>query len=308
MQESYAKQLEEKITVGISEKSKLFADRARVCLHLRAENIQNTVDRVEDGVSRVEDGIGRVEDVSNKNTDLFNSINNLLVGIVKDAECNVFPPLANKISSLTECREMYVKAKRASRRHSSRDQYTDLGREIPVAADDVAAGGSAKPGCDRSVHCESRANRGNPNGRPGDDQPRRTVVHQVRPSDEYATATESGVGDAGACIPAMVQNNRLPDPGGREYGGGDGPDVQSKLLVRDAAAEPGESPNRRATDLLLRLARLPGGQSGRRQRHHAEPDRADPQPTMELRLFIHQLGLPRSSAQLRNRPPLPFAA
>ena len=96
MQESYAKSLEEKIAKGIQEKSRLFADRARVCLHLRAESIQNTVDRVEDGMGRVEggmgrveDGIGRVEEASNKNNDLFNSINNLLVGIVKDAECKV---------------------------------------------------------------------------------------------------------------------------------------------------------------------------------------------------------------------------
>lgn len=89
MQDSYAKSLEEKIAKGIQEKSKLFADRASVCLHLRAESIQNTVDRVEDGMSRVEGGIGRVEEASNKNTDLFTSINNLLVGIVKDAECKV---------------------------------------------------------------------------------------------------------------------------------------------------------------------------------------------------------------------------
>lgn len=104
MQDSYAKSLEEKISKGIQERSRLFADRARVCLHLRAESIQNTVDRVEDGVGRVEgglgrvesgmgrveDGIGRVEEASSKNTDLFNSINNLLVGIVKDAQCNFF--------------------------------------------------------------------------------------------------------------------------------------------------------------------------------------------------------------------------
>lgn len=96
MQESYGKSLEDKIAKGIQERSRLFADRARVCLHLRAESIQNTVDRVEDGVTRVEsgmgrveDGIGRVEEASIKNTDLFNSINNLLVGIVKDAECKV---------------------------------------------------------------------------------------------------------------------------------------------------------------------------------------------------------------------------
>lgn len=89
MQENYAKPLEERIANGIQEKSKLFADRARVCLHLRAESIQNSVNRVEDGMSRVEGGLGRVEEASNKNTDLFTSINNLLVGIVKDAECNV---------------------------------------------------------------------------------------------------------------------------------------------------------------------------------------------------------------------------
>jgi hypothetical protein len=89
MQEHYAKPLEEAITSQIQEKSRLFSDRARVCLHLRAESIQNSVNRVEDGMGRVEGGISRVEDAANKNTDLFTSINNLLVGIVKDAECNV---------------------------------------------------------------------------------------------------------------------------------------------------------------------------------------------------------------------------
>lgn len=108
MQESYAKTLEETISHGIQEKSKLFADRARVCLHLRTENIQNTVDRVEDGISRVESGIGRVEEASNKNTDLFTSINNLLVGIVKDAECNVLPHERRRNRLLTCCREVYV--------------------------------------------------------------------------------------------------------------------------------------------------------------------------------------------------------
>lgn len=109
MQEIYAKSLEEKITTGIQEKSKLFADRARVCLHLRAESIQNTVDRVENGMNRVEGGLGRVEEASNKNTDLFTSINSLLVGIVKDAECNVLLRGREGKKILTCGREMYVK-------------------------------------------------------------------------------------------------------------------------------------------------------------------------------------------------------
>lgn len=115
MQESYAKSLDEKITVGIQEKSRLFADRARVCLHLRAEKIQSTVDRVEDGMSRVEGGLGRVEEASNKNTDLFDSINNLLVGIVKDAECKTLHASRREDGMLTRLQGDVCRATRSSR-------------------------------------------------------------------------------------------------------------------------------------------------------------------------------------------------